>query len=156
MPEISTIFINDEHYLGQRNALSLKGCFFAVFVAFLLRLNSSGSYVQRLSHDCENGRKFFAAIHAALMQPTSGDECYEVLVVLSSRSLVDKEEVDEPPNATGSAGEQFADALTYVANIKAVNAKCAGEDGEEQCHEGVFQCEISQCVALFFVKRFAA
>lgn len=90
------------------------------------------------------------------MQPTSGDECNEVLVVLPSGGFVDKEEVNEPPDATGSAGEQFANALTNVAHIKAVNAQCAGEDGEEQCHEGVFQCEISQCVALVFVKGFEA
>ena len=87
---------------------------------------------------------------------TSGDECYEVLVVLSSGSLVDEEEVDEPPNAASSAGDELTDALTDVAKVKTVDAECAGKDGEEQSHEGVFQCEISQCVALLFVKCFEA
>lgn len=49
--------------------------------------------------------------------------------VVLARALHDEEEVDEPPHAKPSAGEELEDAEPHLADVDAVDAVATQENG---------------------------
>ena len=56
----------------------------------------------------------------------------ELVEVVFVRVFYDEEEVDEPPHAKPSAGEELEDAEAHLADVDAVDAVATQENGEHQ------------------------
>ena len=75
--------------------------------------------------------------------------------VVLARALHDEDEVDEPPHAEPTAGEELEDAEPHLADVDAVDAVATQEDGEHQRDGGVFELG-EQHVGHWIVELFEA
>lgn len=57
---------------------------------------------------------------------------HELVEVVLARALHDEEEVDEPPHAKPSAGEELEDAEAHLSDVDAVDAVATQKNGEHQ------------------------
>lgn len=80
---------------------------------------------------------------------------HELVEVVLARALHDEEEVDEPPHAKPSAGEELEDAEPHLADVDAVDAVGSQEDREHQRDGGVLELG-EQHVGHWIVELFEA
>lgn len=58
---------------------------------------------------------------------------HQLFVVVAACGVGDEEPVEDGPDAKTACGEQLDGTKTYVADVEAVDAKIAEQNGENQC-----------------------
>lgn len=76
-------------------------------------------------------------LFSALLELRDGGE--HGLVVLVAGGIHDVDQVYQPPKATATAGQQFADANPDVFEDESVDAQSAGEEGNKQHDDRIFE-----------------